>query len=516
MLAEKELQGRQPARFKSSFTPRQTSMTPSTSCAPAIAHFSMTPSTSRAPSTSTTPPPAPHASEMTPPAPHAAAKPSSSTTSTSRTSDIKCHRCHGVDHFQHDCPSKKSYIATDDGGYVSASDVEDDFALQTNNAGDLNDDDAEVFGSEHTEEYSTKTYVVQRALSAQVDTLEKLQCHNLFKIFFVIKDCRVRTIIDRGSCNNLVCADVMAKIGLRTRLHTHPYYIQWLNNSGKAKVTHTSRVHFSIGTYHDYANCDVVPMQACSLLLGHPWEFDIDAIHHGRSNKYTLVQNGKKITLLPLTQNEIVQCDRAITETTRRESEIQHASPIKLEQRAPSSRSNAIKLKSHAMLATKSDIVVSTNVDISFHALVCRQVLFSLEDITTSLPHAITNLLYEFKDVFPAEIPPGLPPLRGIEPQIDLFPGASLPNQAAYRTNLEETKEIQRQVQELLDNGYVGESLSPCIVPVILVPKNGTWCLCVDCQAINNITIRYRFPIPRLDDMLDELSGSTIFTKIDL
>jgi hypothetical protein len=169
MLAEKELQGQQLTRLKSSFT-RHTSTTPSTSCAPATAHFSMTPSTSRAPSTLTTPP-----------APRAAAKPSSSsTTSTGHTSNIKFHHCHGIGHFQRDYPSKKSYIATDDGGYVSASDVEDDFALQTNNAGDLDDDDAKVFGSEHTEEYNTKTYVVQQILSAQVDTLEKLQRHNLF------------------------------------------------------------------------------------------------------------------------------------------------------------------------------------------------------------------------------------------------------------------------------------------------------------------------------------------------
>jgi hypothetical protein len=197
MLAEKELQGRQPTRLKSSFTPHHTMMTPSTSRAPAIAHFLTTSSTSRAPSTSTAPPPASRTSEMTPPAAHAAAKLSlSSTTSTDRTSDIKCHHCHGVDHFQCDCPDKKSYIATDDRGYVSASDVEDNFALQTNNAGDLDDDDAEVFGSEHTEEYNTKTYVVQWALSAQVDTSEKLQHHNLFQIFFVVKDCRVRTIID--------------------------------------------------------------------------------------------------------------------------------------------------------------------------------------------------------------------------------------------------------------------------------------------------------------------------------
>jgi hypothetical protein len=138
-------------------------------------------------------------------------------------------------------------------------------------------------------------------------------------------------------------------------------------------------------------------MQACSLLSGHPWEFDTDAIHYGRSNKYTLVHNRKKITLLPLTPNKIMQCDRAIAETTRRESEIQHASPVKHEQGAPSLSSNTIKLKSRAMLATKSDLTVSTNVDVSFHALVSMQVLFSREDITTPLPRAITNLLQEFK-----------------------------------------------------------------------------------------------------------------------
>jgi hypothetical protein len=147
----------------------------------------------------------------------------------------------------------------------------------------------------------------------------------------------------------------------------------------------------------------------------------------------------------------------------------------------------------------------------------CKEALLCTNDLVGALPSDIVSLLQEFEDVLPEEVPHGLPPIWGIEHQIDFIPGASIPNRLAYRSNPKETKELQRQVGELLEKGYVRESMSPCAVPVLLVPKkDGTWRMCVDCQAINNITIKYRLPIPRLDDMLDELYGSCVFTKIDL
>ncbi|KAH9671243.1 Endonuclease [Citrus sinensis] len=123
----------------------------------------------------------------------------------------------------------------------------------------------------------------------------------------------------------------------------------------------------------------------------------------------------------------------------------------------------------------------------------------------------------DFDDVFPNEVPNGLPPIRGIEHQIDLVLRATIPNRPAYRSNPDETKELQRQVEELLAKGYVRENMSPCAVPVLLVPKkDGTWRMFIDCRAINKITIKYRHPIPRLDDMLNELHGYCVFSKIDL
>jgi hypothetical protein len=75
----------------------------------------------------------------------------------------------------------------------------------------------------------------------------------------------------------LVISDLVKKFGLTTRAHPKPYHLEWFNNSGKVKVNRSARIHFFIGSYHDYADFNVVPIEACSLLLDRPWEYDTDA-----------------------------------------------------------------------------------------------------------------------------------------------------------------------------------------------------------------------------------------------
>jgi hypothetical protein len=134
-----------------------------------------------------------------------------------------------------------------------------------------------------------------------------------------------------------------------------------------------------------------------------------------------------------------------------------------------------------------------------------------------NLPEEVQELLEEFVDIVVDELPCSFPPMRSVSHHMDLIPGASLPNKAGYKLTPKENEEVKRQVQELLDKGLVRESLSPCAVSTVLSPKKDEgWRMCTDSRMINKITITYRFPSPRMDDLMDCLSGAKHFSKINL
>jgi hypothetical protein len=122
----------------------------------------------------------------------------------------------------------------------------------------------------------------------------------------------------------------------------------------------------------------------------------------------------------------------------------------------------------------------------------------------------------EFPDVFPEELP-GMPPDRDIEFVIELKPGTTTIYKTPYRMATPELAELKDHIKELLEIGFIRPSLSPWGAPVIFVlKKDGTQRLCVDYRVLNEVTVKNKYPLPRIDDLFDQLHGACVFSKIDL
>ncbi|OMO80899.1 reverse transcriptase [Corchorus capsularis] len=126
------------------------------------------------------------------------------------------------------------------------------------------------------------------------------------------------------------------------------------------------------------------------------------------------------------------------------------------------------------------------------------------------------SIVEDFSDVYPEDLP-GLPPDREVEFYIDLIPGTTPISKTPYRMAPTELKELKEQLQELLDKGFIRPSVSPWGAPVLFVrKKDGSMRLCIDYRELNKVTVRNRYPLPRIDDLFDQLKGAQVFSKIDL
>ncbi|GJT38253.1 putative nucleotidyltransferase, ribonuclease H [Tanacetum coccineum] len=125
-------------------------------------------------------------------------------------------------------------------------------------------------------------------------------------------------------------------------------------------------------------------------------------------------------------------------------------------------------------------------------------------------------IVRDFPEVFPEDLP-GLPPTRQVEFQIDLVPGAAPVARAPYRLAPSEMKELSEQLKELSDKGFIRPSSSPWGAPVLFVKKkDGSFRMCIDYQELNKLTVKNRYPLPIIDDLFDQLQGSSVYSKIDL
>ncbi|GJS53225.1 putative reverse transcriptase domain-containing protein [Tanacetum coccineum] len=165
--------------------------------------------------------------------------------------------------------------------------------------------------------------------------------------------------------------------------------------------------------------------------------------------------------------------------------------------------------------------------------IVCAKkiVQYMLKGCPVFLAHVTTNevedksekkrledvpIVRDFPDVFPEDLP-GLPPTRQVEFRIDLVPGAAPVARAPYRLAPSEMKELSEQLQELSDKGFIRPSSSPWGAPILFVKKkDGSFRMCIDYRELNKLTVKNRYPLPGIDDLFDQLQGSSVYSKIDL
>ncbi|GJX44125.1 hypothetical protein Tco_0260801 [Tanacetum coccineum] len=116
-------------------------------------------------------------------------------------------------------------------------------------------------------------------------------------------------------------------------------------------------------------------------------------------------------------------------------------------------------------------------------------------------------IVRDFPEVFLEDLP-GLPPTRQVEFQIDLVPGAAPVARAPYRSAPSEMKELSKKLKELSNKGFIRPSSSPWGAPVLFVKKkDGSFRMCIDYRELNKLTVKNRYPLPRIDDLFDQLQG---------
>jgi len=129
--------------------------------------------------------------------------------------------------------------------------------------------------------------------------------------------------VDSGSCSTRL----VDKLYLTVLPHPKSYKLHWLNEDGDLAANHQLKVKFSIGKYEDSVLCDVVPMEACHILLGRPWQFDKKTMHNGLTNEITFTHKAKKFVLHPLLQSQVVEDQLQMKNKTEKEKDERKKSP---------------------------------------------------------------------------------------------------------------------------------------------------------------------------------------------
>jgi hypothetical protein len=286
-----------------------------------------------------------------------------------------------------------------------------------------------------------------------------------------------QVLVDCGATTDFISEDFVREKGLQTSGNPTDHFVI-MGNGKRENCGLTCTVNLKAHGYHTRRTFRVTKLPHHHVILGMPWLSAVNP-HLDFQQKICTVKQGLQTIVLG----------------TKPDAH-------------PASGDVLMTAKQLCRAMRKPDTQV---------LLVLLEPLNERLDLPKETPAAVESLLQDFTDVFPKDLPKGLPPDRGFPHRIELEPGHQPPHKNPYRLSPLELEELRKQLQELIDHDYIQPSKSPYGAPVLFVKKkDGSLRMCVDYRMLNKITVKNKHPLPRIDELLDQLSGARYFSKLDL
>eukprot|EP00253_Pinus_taeda_P010631 PITA_10631 len=286
-----------------------------------------------------------------------------------------------------------------------------------------------------------------------------------------ISNLPISILIDPGATLSYVNPKVVEHCNLQSVKFKNPWLVQLATGAKRRVTSKIDNCSFTIADQPITADLNILPLGSYDILIGMDWlekhwslvdcKTKIIYYRDQQGNNKEMQGIRRPVQVRPITANQLVKCVR----------------------------------KGCQVYAIQVGFANSKDKTASFN----------------NIP-----VIQEFADVFPEEIP-GLPPRRDIDFTIELVPGAAPVSRAPYRMSVPELTELKMQLQELLEKNYIRPSVSPWGAPVLFVKKkDDTLRMCIDYRQLNKLTIKNKYPLPRIDELFDQVKGATVFSKIDL
>ena len=328
--------------------------------------------------------------------------------------------------------------------------------------------------------------------------LDETRLRNQHNVLQLTARCRgqpLRVLIDSGASHDFLGAHLVPTLNLATQ-RQDDIAVQLGNGAVQDGGLLAPRVTYRLGGFKDTRSFRVTKLGGYDLVLGKPWLTTFTPSIDWINNTVRVERSGVTHLLAP--PRAPAKDDGASLLTAL---QLKRA----LKQGAPAYLAVVREASEEPTATTGGSAAADTTMQEKL-----------INGAIPELQSSLRTLFQRYSRIL-GPMPNRLPPKRDVDHEIDLEPGAKPPYLPIYHLSPKELEEVQRQITDLLEKGFIQPSKSPFGAPIIFVPKkNGKLRMCVDYRALNKLTVKNRYPLPRIDELMDRLQGATVFSKLDL